>query len=820
MRLIVLSLSFLLFTTAAFAAPLAVSIDKQEQIEQYLLNAVPNAENFVKRLVKDGEAKPWDNLGVRSLIENSTIIVFANFCLPEDKRPNLRQILPLLQLAEEMQDKNPESRTFGNFRWYWRTPEVTDRNAVEFVSNLTIPIWLECKELLPPEIKTVLERLMQRSVDGCINHNVRPDYTNIALYNTVHLILLGQIFDRPDAIKEGEKRLQALLFHFWDHGIFEYNSPTYYTVDLSALQLGNRYVKSESTRQALQTLLELFYTDLTLTWYTPSQRLGGPQSRTYNYLYGTGGISLYAGSIGLCPLNPKETGIERLNVILGNYKPKANIAKLNNTYPRLINQRWGGNYSQWFTLYVLKDIALGTSGAAYRGARQHMPLTVDLADFETIPAELQTQLLPRNYFIADGREDPYGNKKYPTSTAGHQKALHMEAFWLGAQRTVDALGLSIHTPETLNDPVLTNVQSHFVLRKPDAVFINGKKTDITSTPVLLENNAAVLKYGQRAIGIRVPWTRDKDGQSPSAYFVDDGNTFGVIRLTVDHWGHFDMQDRPPVSYDGLKAPTGAAIWVRIGSQHETERQFTDFCVKFASAKIEELNVNGANVSIRVEGVDGSVAVKGTGLDNTGNQKGKVGSFTVSVEPEIMENGILEVNGIEIGRPLLELIPKIAVYSAGTQVHEPVKIDAEGTYWEAEDGVSFSDDLVLKDENASGGKAVIINSEYRWDLDIAEDGEYYLWARVFAFDPESDSFFVSIAEKRENSRRSVGQELGDWHIGSGKDWRWVSFKIGPSAKAALPLHLQKGQWQLFLRPREINGRVDKLFLTKDPKAKPE
>ncbi len=45
----------------------------------------------------------------------------------------------LLDLARSMQDKDAASPTFGNFRWYWRTPEITDLNAVEFVAHHLIP---------------------------------------------------------------------------------------------------------------------------------------------------------------------------------------------------------------------------------------------------------------------------------------------------------------------------------------------------------------------------------------------------------------------------------------------------------------------------------------------------------------------------------------------------------------------------------------------------------------------------------------------------------------------------------------------------------
>ncbi|GHT26254.1 hypothetical protein FACS18942_03380 [Planctomycetales bacterium] len=809
------------FTAKTFAAPAVLSPEKQKQLSEYFSNAVPAAENFVKRVVKDGKTVPWDNMGVRSLIEFSYIIIYAGAVLPEDKRPDINQILPLLQLAEEMQDKNPESRTFGNFRWYWRTPEVTDQNAVEFVSALALPMWFECRNQLPQEIRTTLARMMRRSVDGCLKHRVRSDYTNIAIYNFVHLILLGQAFDRPDAVAEGEKRLQNFIRGVWDHGLFEYNSPTYYTVDLSALQLGYHYIHKGSTRQTLQNLLEYVWTDLALNWYTPAQRLAGPQSRTYDYLRGLGGISLHTQASGLAPLNPKETGIERLNVLCGLYKPSSEILARNTVYPRLIRQRWGSGHGQWMTSYILKDIALGTAGAPYRGARQNMPLTVDLSDYETLPNELPKQFLPRNYFIADGREDPYGKKTYPTSNAGHLKPLHTEAFWMGAQQTVDALGLSIHKPETLNDPVLTNVQSHFVFRQPDAVYINGKKIELAAQPVILGGQTAVMRYGNRAFGIKVPWTRDKDGQSPAAYLINDSNKYGVFRLTVDHWGPADMKERPPVTYDGLKAPTGAAFWIRIGSQLDSEQKFSDFCSSFAAAKVEEVKAEKGNVSIRVAGKDGSVAVSGTGLDTIGSKE-KIKTDTVRLEfiPNGIETGTLELNGKELGRPILENIPAVAAFAKRTYGIKPIPITAKGTFWEAENECNIPDDLIEKNDEAFGNKCVRINAECCWDLDIPEDGTYYLWARVFAADPESDSFFVSYAKKHAQDRGYDVQELGDWHISSGKDWRWVQLKIGNAAKDVCPIVFEKGLNRLILKPRETDGQVDKLFLTKDPKAKPE
>ncbi|MDR3232699.1 MAG: hypothetical protein LBT46_03365 [Planctomycetaceae bacterium] len=786
---------------------LNVAVAKPNRLEEFYSKAIPSAEGFIKRLIKDGKAEPWENLSVRALIDQCYILASANADLPEDKRPSLKQIVPLMNLAEEMQDQNPESKTFGNFRWYWRTPKVTDQNAVEFVSAHALPIWFEARSKLPPEARSALARMLRRAVDGCLKHRVRSDYTNITIYNFVHLIILGQIFDRPDAVQEGERRLQMFLLHIWDHGVFEYNSPTYYAVDADALQLGLRYIKGDAAKQAIRKLLDLFYTDLALNWYKPSLRQAGAQSRTYNYLYGTAGTTRLLDFAGLAPTDTAALNADYLNSFHAPYKPDKTILERNNQYPRLINQRWGAGQGQWMTSYILNDIALGSAGAPYyKSSRQNMVLTVDLADFEPMPAK-PPRILPRNYFIADGREDPYGTKNYPTSGAGHKKALHMEAFWFGAQRTVDALGIAVYTQETLNDPVLTNVQSHFVFRKPDAIFLDGNKIKLGTEPVEAGGKPVVLRYGKRAVGIRVPWTRDKDGKSPKAFLVDDGNKHGVYRLTIDHW-----RKGAPITYEGLDAPPGAAFWVRIGSKLDSDEKFNDWSQRFAAAKIEKLEVQGDHIAIQVAGADGTVSADGSNLAALSYLSHQI----VTEPPE--PNGILTFNGKDLGRTLIEQLPMLADILK-RKAEKPIPLEPAGTYWEAESGFSFFDFLTEQNDGASGGKAVRVNDDIFWTLEVKQPGNYYLWARVFAIDPEHDSFVIDWAKQTQAGTAVSKGFGGDWHIGAGPAWRWIPLKLN-NEKPVVPMNLGSGTWRLTLRPRELDGLVDQFFLTTDPNAKPE
>ncbi|MDR0327269.1 MAG: hypothetical protein LBI05_03125, partial [Planctomycetaceae bacterium] len=258
------------FFPAIFFVPMTASAE--DQLAEYFHRAVPRAEQFVQQV-------SHENFTVYTLFDNIGILASAN-AEPES-------VTRLLRIAEEMQDKNPGSRTFGNFRWYRNDPGVTDPNAAEFALARMLSIYLDTPDALSEEDRSILNRLLERSLHICLSRKIRPDYTNIALYNAIHLILLGQIFDRPEILREGELRLNNIVFSIWNHGIFEYNSPDYSFVDVDALQLGFRHVNDALTKQMILSLLDLFWTDLSLHWYKPGVRLAGAQSRTSNFLHGT-----------------------------------------------------------------------------------------------------------------------------------------------------------------------------------------------------------------------------------------------------------------------------------------------------------------------------------------------------------------------------------------------------------------------------------------------------------------------------------------------------------------------------------------------------
>jgi hypothetical protein len=99
------------------------------------LGAALGGEDEARRLERRWAQieKTPPNLGVRELF------AFALDAAALGWQPE--RITKALALAEQMQDRDEKSRTFGNFRWYWRAERPEDLNAVEFSMQQGVLAW-------------------------------------------------------------------------------------------------------------------------------------------------------------------------------------------------------------------------------------------------------------------------------------------------------------------------------------------------------------------------------------------------------------------------------------------------------------------------------------------------------------------------------------------------------------------------------------------------------------------------------------------------------------------------------------------------------
>ena len=143
----------------------------------------------------------------------------------------------VFEVAARMQDRDEESRGYGNFRWRWREGAVLDYNAVEFCMQAGVILWLKHREVIPEPARSTLREILEYAVEGCLRHRVSESYTNIALMNAENLILLGEALDKPEVADEGHARLDRVVLYTYEFGTHEYCSPTYYGTDLDCLGL-------------------------------------------------------------------------------------------------------------------------------------------------------------------------------------------------------------------------------------------------------------------------------------------------------------------------------------------------------------------------------------------------------------------------------------------------------------------------------------------------------------------------------------------------------------------------------------------------------
>lgn len=726
-----------------------------------------------------------DRTGVRALFE------FALEAADAGWRPDL--VERAFEIAEQMQDRDPASPTFGNFRWYMLNEKVEDRNAVQFSMERASLLWMLRKDRLTPLAHERLERLIEFSVEGIRRHRVRESYTNIYLMKTWNCIALGEATGRPELAEEGYAMFERWFEQTLETGITEYLSPTYYGVDLGSLGLIARFAGKEEWRGAAETALRLFWTDVALNWFAPAQRLGGAHGRDYDYLRGTGSLDSFLRRHSWLRDGEKIPELD-LFERSSDWTPPAELRKLAGQTPRTVTRRWGAEPWKTATHYVGRSFSLGVANASY--GPEDKPFSLDLSS-------TRKDVLVR--FFMDARGDPYGQIKFPQGMSGHMKAQHLVPFLASVQRGPEVLFLASADPafpeHFRHAPEPACLLSHFFFPDAAEVWIGetrlpalrGQRHDVPDqTPVF-------LRHGGVAAGIRFPLARTDAGGKARIFLAGDGEKFGAARLSVEH---------------AAQAPQSrgvVAAWVRVAEDLD-DAAFTAFRKSFAAAQAEAV-LDGDRARVKVAGAAEPMAIE---ADLASGQR----LLRTGGEPED-DAALLGLNGRDIGREILGSAPFLKKYEELLAAAESGRGDVArpGTVLEAEGASRVLPEFRIgSDPAASGGKFLWAPGEpgeggggsgsARWLLHVPSAGRYALWGRVQAPTSSDDSFFVKFKQTD-----GPAMEPADWHTGVRPAWTWVALTDleAKNKKKPLLFELAKGGLWLEVSCREDGARLDSLYL---------
>ena len=495
----------------------------------------------------------------------------------------------LLRRAFAAQDMDPQSPAYGALPWLLGSNEVQDENAIEFGTQALGPIWLRYGKSLSPGFKQDMLPHFEASFAAMRRREFRtPAYTNIFLMKAVNLILMGEAIGDPKAADDGYAELERWIAYTRETGIHEFDSSTYYGVDLSVLGLGYRYAKRPEARAKFKAILDLFWADIAANCF--GGRLAGPQSRTYDFLRGAGGLDVYLYAEGLREhLTIGKLDLEKtyvLETLAGDpgYHPDGKLLEVAGLEERVVQQRWDPQPGADRYHYLTPHFSMGSTSGHY--GPQDMLLAVRLASAKDLPV---ISVIP------DVFDEPYG-KRRKKDRSGHSKPTHLALNATAVQHEGTLLALldldaaKAPAPASLATNVLLPAQA-------DALVVDGEKVD-ASRPLTLElrkDQVIGVREGRSGVALRLFQADGCEGQQPVYGLKADevGLHYGAARLVVYHYAG------PEKKLDDRHLHVGVLM---LAGQCEGEAQFAALLGQARDAVIEQaVNASAWKVSARVGG---------------------------------------------------------------------------------------------------------------------------------------------------------------------------------------------------------------------------
>lgn len=205
----------------------------------------------------------------------------------------------------EAQDKNPQSRTYGLWSYYFEEDltQMTDPdyNWAEFIGGPLIYIVKERSECLGDELLSKVKEALRLAAYCCIKRNVGLDYTNVICMSTFTILTIGEIIEDQDVIDRGKKELKKLIDYTRFNGAFsEYNSPCYAKVAVDAISRMIKYFKDDECRKIAEELNVYAWKMIARHYSTVFNEVTPPYTRNYTDLDNLGeiGAFIYLGTDG------------------------------------------------------------------------------------------------------------------------------------------------------------------------------------------------------------------------------------------------------------------------------------------------------------------------------------------------------------------------------------------------------------------------------------------------------------------------------------------------------------------------------------------
>jgi len=438
----------------------------------------------------------------------------------------------LMRRVFATQDMDPKSKGYGTVPWKMNDSSIKDPNAIEFTMQALGAVFLGYGDKLSPEFKKEIQEHLRAAMVALANHRVQVSYTNIFLMNTMSTIELAEYLGDADSLQRGDKQWMQWWSYTAANGIHEFDSPTYYAVDLGDLILGYLYVKDAAIHGQIKTALDMFWRDILSNYLLAAQHIAGAHSRDYYFLTGRGGIEYYLYMEGLFDPGKgkfEDQFLEKVDLLEsekpGGYRVPQEILDLAKLPERIVQQRWDQAPNVIRYNYLAQDYAIGFATGKY-GDQDKM-----------FAADLTAQTpLPSITLVPDDLDSPYGVKK-ALDRSGHSKPNHLPLNLSGVQEKGTAVLVADLDPTAaIGEPTYA---TNLVLPAKATRILLDKKTIKVSSSLdesAGENSVIGVRSGNACFVARILSVDKLNGSAPTIALKADttGLSNDVLRLAIYH----------------------------------------------------------------------------------------------------------------------------------------------------------------------------------------------------------------------------------------------------------------------------------------------
>jgi hypothetical protein len=431
--------------------------------------------------------------------------------------------------------------------------------------------------------KYILQSINKALPQLAVWDNVDVSYSNMYFMGMVNAIICGEV----PGVNQTLGNLASLhgyqLFENWlkyaaTAGNHEYDSPTYYWVQMNALGLGCMYSQKKIQRIKLCNVLEHLWSDVALNWFQPTETLSGSHSRDYDFLYGHGALQVltFINGLGKSPpiceyddahcerTNDGQNALVLLNAIHARddsgigHRPKKSTINLSKIPIREIRSKWLGQNITINNMlgkmgdrynYIHSNLyAIGSSSQDYitNTHQKYYPCPQDKLISIDLASSNMTQYhpIPSITLVHDWLDHPYGHlwKGNPTNKPSHLASHPGNVQYKNILLTTNALNPSEKLDGfTING--FTNLATNVILpTKINEWYIYGEKTSKKPpsnvyTHSLNLTSTIGIRMEKSCLAIRIIACDGIHQYQPTIMIKADatGLSLGAFRLAMYHY---------------------------------------------------------------------------------------------------------------------------------------------------------------------------------------------------------------------------------------------------------------------------------------------